>query len=53
LGIPPENAAVSVNTAKEALLKSMPTSRAEAKTQQELFALATIPTDTTRKKAIN
>jgi hypothetical protein len=53
LGIPPESAAVTLNAAKEALLKVMPTSRGDAKTQAKLFELATIPTSTTGKKAIN
>jgi hypothetical protein len=53
LGISPESAAVTLDAAKEALLKVMPTSRGQAKTQAQLFELATIPTSTTGKKAIN
>ena len=53
LGIPPESAAVSLNAAKEALLKCMPTLKGEAKTQQQLFTLATVPSPTTGRKAIN
>jgi hypothetical protein len=53
LGISPENAAVSLNAAMEALLKCMPTSRSEAKTQLELFDLATVPSKQTGIKAIN
>jgi hypothetical protein len=53
LGISPESAAITLDAAKEALLKVMPTFRGEAKTQSQLFELATIPTSTTGKKAIN
>ncbi len=53
LGIPPESAAVSLKAAKEALMKVVPISRGEAKTQAELFDLATVPSRNTGIKAIN
>lgn len=44
LGIPTENAAVSLNAAKEALLKCMPTPIDEPMTAAELFDKMSIPT---------
>jgi hypothetical protein len=52
LGLPPESAAVSLGAAKEALLKSLPTSKNEAMTQEQLFLKATVPSKTTGKKAL-
>ena len=52
LGIPPENAAITLTAAVEALLKNMPQSEAEAVTQVELFSRATIPCETTGRKAL-
>jgi hypothetical protein len=52
LGIPPKNAAVSLNAAKEALLKCMPAAKGEAMTAAELFDKASIPTLTTGKNAL-
>jgi hypothetical protein len=52
LGIPPENAAVSLNAAKEALLKCMPATKDEAMTAGELFDKASIPTSTTGRSAL-
>ena len=52
LGISSEDAAVSLNAAKEALLKCMPTSKDEPMTAAELFDKACIPTSTTGKKAL-
>jgi hypothetical protein len=52
LGIPPEHAAVSLNAAKEALLKHMPDSEASAMTQTELFDVASIPTSRTGQRAL-
>ncbi len=52
LGIPPESAAVSLNAAKEALLKCMPGPKDEPMTQAELFDKANIPTLSTGKAAL-
>jgi hypothetical protein len=46
LGIPPENAAVGLNAAKEALLKCMPATKDEAMTAAELFDKACTPIST-------
>jgi len=52
LGIPPESAAVSLKAAMEALMKHIPTSKADALTQTELFDEAMIPTKTTGGEAL-
>jgi hypothetical protein len=52
LGVSPENAAVSLKAAKDALLKSMPEAKTDAKTQDELFKAAKIVTLTTGRKAL-
>ena len=52
LGIPPESAAVSLNAAKEALLKCMPVSESEASTIDALFKAAVIPSRTTGNHAL-
>ena len=53
MGIPPENAAVSLNAAKEALLKIMPTSKADAMTQTQLLEKAIVPSRWTGGKALS
>lgn len=55
LGVSPQNAAVSLNAAKEALLAHMPTADSESgpMTADDLFALATVPSRTTGRKALN
>jgi hypothetical protein len=50
LGVPPESAAVSLKAAKDALLKVMPESRADAKPTAELFAV--VPSRTTGQRAL-
>jgi len=50
LGVPPESAAVSLKAAKDALLKVMPESKADAKPTAELFAV--VPSRTTGKRAL-
>jgi hypothetical protein len=52
LGIPPDNAAVSLKAAKEALLKCMPDSEAQAMTQDALFAVAMVPSRKTGRYAL-
>jgi len=52
LGLPPESAAVSLEAAKQALLKCVPTSKSEALTQEQLFLKATVPSKTTGQKAL-
>jgi len=53
LGIPPENAAITLDAANEALLKAMPRSKAEAMTQAELREAATVPSKQTCVRALN
>jgi hypothetical protein len=53
LGIPPESAAVTLNAAKEALMRCMPIRRGFALTQQELFQAAIVPSKQTGIKALN
>jgi len=53
LGIPPESAAVTLNAAKEALMRCMPIRRGLALTQQELFNRAMVPSRRTGGKALN
>lgn len=52
MGIPPEKAAVSLMAARKALLESMPDSKADAMTQEELCAKALIPSPTTLQRAL-
>jgi hypothetical protein len=52
MGIPPESAAVSLKATKEALLKCMPGSEADAATAEALFQAAAIPTRTTGQSAL-
>lgn len=53
LGIPPEsNPAVTINAAKEALLRVMPNSKEKGMTRDELFAMVTIPAKGTGQKAL-
>jgi hypothetical protein len=52
LGISPENAAVSLNAAVEALQKVIPHSEAEAMTQKEFFEKAGVITKTTGQRAL-
>ena len=52
LGIPPENAAVSLRAAKDALLKLMPDSKAKALTAAELFEAAIVPSKFTGRGAL-
>lgn len=52
LGIKPEHAAVSVNAAKEALLRVMPDSKDKAMGPADLFRAAMIPSRTTGDKAL-
>jgi hypothetical protein len=52
LGIPFESAAVTLNAAREALLKCMPHSQTDAMTATELCARAMIPTLKTGRKAL-
>lgn len=53
MGIPPESAAVSLRAAaRKALLESMPKSKAEAMTQEELLAKAAMPSLTTLQNAL-
>jgi hypothetical protein len=52
LGISPEHAAVSLNAAKDALLKVMPKSKASALPMMELFEAAVVPSRTTGQKAL-
>jgi hypothetical protein len=52
LGISPEDAAVGLNAAKEALLKCMPAPKDEPMTQAQLFDKACIPTLSTGKVAL-
>ena len=51
-GIPPDTAAVSLKAAIEALLKTMPHSKADAMTQAQLFEKAGVVTKTTGQKAL-
>jgi hypothetical protein len=53
LGIPPENAAITLDAAKEALLKVMPKSRKEAMTREQLQDAAVVPTKNTACRALN
>lgn len=53
LGIPPESAAVSLKAVKDALLRVMPSSKASAMTQAQLFEAATVVTRTTGQRALN
>jgi hypothetical protein len=53
LGIPPENAAITLDAAKEALLKVMPKTRKEATTREQLQDAAVVPTKNTCVKALN
>lgn len=50
LGVAPESAAVSLKAAKDALLKLMPESKADAKPTAELFAV--VPSRTTGQRAL-
>lgn len=52
LGIPPESAAVSLNAAKEALLRVMPDSQDKAMIPADLFRAAMIPSRTTGDVAL-
>ena len=52
MGIPFESAAVSLKAAIEALLKTMPQSKADAMTQAQLFESAGVITKTTGQKAL-
>lgn len=52
LGIPPESAAVSLKAAKEALLRVMPDSEANALSPVDLFQAAVIPSRTTGNRAL-
>jgi len=52
LGIAPESAAVSLKAAKDALLKVMPESKADAKPMLALFEFAVVPSRTTGQKAL-
>ena len=52
LGIPPENAAVSLNAAKEALLECMPAPKDEPMTAAELFDKACVSSLATGKVAL-
>jgi hypothetical protein len=52
MGVPPESAAVSLEAAKEALLKCMPFSEDRADTADTLFKTALIPSRTTGNHAI-
>lgn len=52
LGVAPESAALSVKAAKDALLKAMPESKADALPMAELFEAAVVPSRTTGQKAL-
>lgn len=52
LGIPPESAAVTLDAAKESLMKHIPDSRSRARTAADLWQAALIPSLTTGTKAI-
>ena len=52
MGISPERAAVSLMAARKALLESMPDSKADAMTQEELSRKAAIPSRTTANKGL-
>jgi hypothetical protein len=53
LGVPPESAAITLNAAKEALLKVMPEQEGLAMDRAQLFAAAIIPSVQTGGKALN
>lgn len=52
LGIKPEDAAVTLRAAKEALLWVMPDSKAKAMSPADLFQAAVIPSRTTGNRAL-
>jgi len=52
MGVSPDSAAVSLEAAKEALLKCMPGREADAATVASLFQAAGIPSPTTGKRAL-
>lgn len=52
IGIKPEDAAVSLRAAKEALLKHTPEMKWLAQTFEELMILGSIPNRTTAQKAL-
>jgi hypothetical protein len=53
LGVPPESAAITLNAAKEALLKVMPEHEGLAMDRAQLFAAAIVPSVQTGGKALN
>jgi hypothetical protein len=53
LGINPEDAAVTMRAAKEALLAKMPAFRADAKDGPTLWEAATLPSKNTGIRALN
>lgn len=52
LGMSPGSAAVTLNAAKEAILKCLPTMRGEALSQAQIFERGMIPTKTTGQRAL-